>query len=136
MRVLIICHVKLMQSTALEQKHLELQSLSPTLPNPWLLPVLFKYIIKEYKCSLHSSGFSVKFFQEIITDDMCILHVKPFPFSFSNKASQYIFGLCGKKLGSVGAGCSPETKNINGSQIENLNFLSVWFSRDWKFCLL
>ena len=46
----------------MEQKHLELQSLSPALPNLWLLPVLFKYIVKEYECSLHSSGFSVKFF--------------------------------------------------------------------------
>ena len=35
-RVLTICHVKLMQSTALEQKRFDLPSLSPALRNLWL----------------------------------------------------------------------------------------------------
>ena len=48
-RVLTICHVKLMQSTALEQKRFDLLSLSPTLHNLWLLLVL-----KKLKAVLHS----------------------------------------------------------------------------------
>ena len=36
-RFLTICHVKLTQSTALEQKRFDLRSLSPTLRNLWLL---------------------------------------------------------------------------------------------------
>ena len=39
-RVLTICQVKLMQSTALEQKRFDLQSLSPVLRKLWLLLVL------------------------------------------------------------------------------------------------
>ena len=39
MRVLTICLVKLTQSTALEQMRFDLRSLSPTLPNLWLLLV-------------------------------------------------------------------------------------------------
>ena len=38
-RVLTICHVKLTQSTALEQKRFDLRSLSPALRNLWLLLV-------------------------------------------------------------------------------------------------
>ena len=38
-RDLTICHVKLMQSTALEEKRFDLRSLSPALRNPWLLLV-------------------------------------------------------------------------------------------------
>ena len=37
MRDLSICHVKPTQSTAMEQKHLNLLSMSPTLANLWLL---------------------------------------------------------------------------------------------------
>ena len=47
--VLTICHVKLMQSTALEQKRFDLLSLLPTLHNLWLLPVL-----KKQKAVSHS----------------------------------------------------------------------------------
>ena len=39
-RVLTICYVKLTQSTVLEQKRLDLRSLSPALPNLWLLLVI------------------------------------------------------------------------------------------------
>ena len=39
-RVLTICHVKLMQITALEQKRFDLRSLSPALRNLWLLLVV------------------------------------------------------------------------------------------------
>ena len=39
--VLTICHVKLTQSTAFKQKRLDLRSLSPALPNLWLL-LIFK----------------------------------------------------------------------------------------------
>ena len=38
--VLTICHMKLMQSTGLEEKHFDLRSLSPTLRNLWLLLVI------------------------------------------------------------------------------------------------
>ena len=38
-RVLIICHVKVTQSTAFEQKRFDLRSLSPILRNLWLLLV-------------------------------------------------------------------------------------------------
>ena len=34
--VLTICHIKLMQRTALEQKRFDLLTLSPTLHNLWL----------------------------------------------------------------------------------------------------
>ena len=39
-RVLTVCHVKLTQNTALQQKCVDLQSLSPGLPNLWLLLVI------------------------------------------------------------------------------------------------
>ena len=39
-RVLTVCHVKLTQNTALQQKCFHLQSLSPALPNLWLLLVI------------------------------------------------------------------------------------------------
>ena len=39
-RVLTVCHVKLTQNTALQQKCFDLQSLSPALPNLWLLLVI------------------------------------------------------------------------------------------------
>ena len=39
MRVLTICLVKLTQGTALEQMRFDLRSLSPALPNLWLLLV-------------------------------------------------------------------------------------------------
>ena len=45
-RVLTICHVKHTQSIAMEQKRSDFQSLSPALPNLWLLLVFshnFKY---------------------------------------------------------------------------------------------
>jgi len=38
-RVLTICHVKLAQSSALEQKRFNFRSLSPALRNLWLLQV-------------------------------------------------------------------------------------------------
>ena len=38
-RVLTICHVKPMQSTAMQQKRFDIRSLSPTLRNLWLLLV-------------------------------------------------------------------------------------------------
>ena len=38
--VLAVCQVKLMQSTGLEQKRFDLQSLSPTIRNLWLLLVI------------------------------------------------------------------------------------------------
>ena len=41
--VLTIDHVKLMQSTAFEQKRFDLRSLSPALSNLWLLRVTRKY---------------------------------------------------------------------------------------------
>ena len=40
MHVLSICHVKLKQSTVLEQKRFDLQSLLPTLCNLWLFLVI------------------------------------------------------------------------------------------------
>ena len=40
-RLLTICHVKLSQSTALEQKRFELRLLSPAFHNLWLLLVYF-----------------------------------------------------------------------------------------------
>ena len=48
-RVLTICHVKLTQSTALEQKRLDLRSSSCVLPNLWLLLV---YIRKQERLYL------------------------------------------------------------------------------------
>jgi len=39
-RVLTICHMKLTQSRAMEQKRFDLRSLSLSLRNLWLLPVL------------------------------------------------------------------------------------------------
>ena len=39
-RVLTVCHVKLTQNTALQQKCFDLQLLSPALPNLWLLLVI------------------------------------------------------------------------------------------------
>ena len=47
-RVLTICHVKLTQSTTMEQKRFDLWSLSPALRNLWLLLV----IKKIYQCDL------------------------------------------------------------------------------------
>ena len=41
-RVLTICHLKLTQITALEQKRLDLRSLSPVLRNLWLLLVYIR----------------------------------------------------------------------------------------------
>ena len=41
MHALTICHVKLMRSTAMEQKRWYLRSLSPTLPKLWLLLVYY-----------------------------------------------------------------------------------------------
>ena len=42
--ILTFCHVKLMQSIALEQGHFDLQQIAPTLPNLWLSLVLkFKW---------------------------------------------------------------------------------------------
>ena len=43
MHFLTICHVELTQSTALEQKHFDLRSLSPALCNLWLLLVIIFY---------------------------------------------------------------------------------------------
>ena len=43
-RVLTICHVKLTQSTALEQKRFDLRSLSPALRNLWLLLLLITIV--------------------------------------------------------------------------------------------
>ena len=34
--ILTFCHVKLMQSIALEQGHFDLRQIAPTLPNLWL----------------------------------------------------------------------------------------------------
>ena len=52
MCVLTVCHVKLMQSTAvMEQKHFDLRLVSPALCNLWLSPVI-KIIIL---LSSHSS---------------------------------------------------------------------------------
>ena len=48
MHVLTICHVKLTQSTALEQERFELWLLSPTLHNLWLL------VLKKLKVVTHS----------------------------------------------------------------------------------
>ena len=45
MCVLTIHHVKLVQSTVLEQKHFDLQSLSTALHNLWLLLVIIIIII-------------------------------------------------------------------------------------------
>ena len=118
----------------MEQKHLELRSLSPALSNLWLLPVLFKYIVKEYKINVAYipvglvSNSSKKSSQ--MTCASCMSNLSPF-LSATKPLSIYLDSVR-KKLGSVGAGCSPETKNINGSLIDNFNFLSVWFSRGWK----
>ena len=47
--VLTICHVKLTQSTELEQKRFDLRSLSPTLRNLWLCLVsMFKLYTVYY----------------------------------------------------------------------------------------
>ena len=43
MRALTICHEKLTQSIAMEQKCFDLRSLSPAHFNLWLLPVLFLF---------------------------------------------------------------------------------------------
>ena len=48
-RVLTICHVKLSQSTALEQKRLDFRSLSPTLPNLWLLLVFSIKLVSDLR---------------------------------------------------------------------------------------
>ena len=45
LRVLTNCHVKLAQSTALEQKRLDLWSVSPAFPNLWLLLVIKLIVI-------------------------------------------------------------------------------------------
>ena len=51
-RVLTIYRVKLRQRTAMEQKRIDLQSLSPTLPNLWLLlPIII--IIREKSLTQH-----------------------------------------------------------------------------------
>lgn len=57
------CRVKLTQSTALEQKRLDLRSLSPAIPNLWLLLVLgntspYPYFLVGlcFDCSLLSEG--------------------------------------------------------------------------------
>ena len=50
MRVLTICLVKLTQSTALEQMRFDLRSLSPALPNLWLLLVnkIYDFICEHW----------------------------------------------------------------------------------------
>ena len=45
LRVLTNCNVKLAQSTALEQKRLDLCSVSPAFPNLWLLLVIKLIVI-------------------------------------------------------------------------------------------
>ena len=52
MRVLTICHVKLMQSTAMEQKRFDLWSLSSPLPNLWLY-YYFNTILSRWKFSCY-----------------------------------------------------------------------------------
>ena len=61
------CRVKLTQSTALEQKRLDLRSLSPAVPNLWLLLVLgntcpYPYFLVGlcFDCSLLSEGLATK----------------------------------------------------------------------------
>ena len=46
-RVLTICHVKLTQSTALEQKRFDLRLLSPALRNLWLLGSLSNSVFER-----------------------------------------------------------------------------------------
>ena len=60
MRVLTICHAKLMQSTALEQKRFNLRSLLPALHNLWLLLVLSIILLYVFsiKCSKLTGAFA------------------------------------------------------------------------------
>ena len=57
-RVLTICHVKLTQSTSLEQKRFDLRSLSPALRNLWLLLVLI--VIFFFQCHRCKSLYNNK----------------------------------------------------------------------------
>ena len=54
-RVSTIFHVKLAQSTALEQKRLDLRSLSPALPILWLLLVYLTYLSRILSISISLS---------------------------------------------------------------------------------
>ena len=58
-RVLTICHAKLMQSTALEQKRFDLRSLSPGRRNLWLLLYI---TLASHVVSQHSFGIPVRMY--------------------------------------------------------------------------
>ena len=55
--VLTICHMKLMQSIGLEEKHFDLWSLSPTLRNLWLLLVIYINLYFLRKARLQEEQF-------------------------------------------------------------------------------
>ena len=55
--VLTICHMKLMQSIGLEEKHFDLWSLSPTLRNFWLLLVIYINLYFLRKARLQEEQF-------------------------------------------------------------------------------
>ena len=55
--VLTICHMKLMQSIGLEEKHFDLWSLSPTLCNLWLLLVIYINLYFLRKARLQEEQF-------------------------------------------------------------------------------
>ena len=55
--VLTICHMKLMQSIGLEEKHFDLWSLSPTLRNFWLLLDIYINLYFLRKARLQEEQF-------------------------------------------------------------------------------
>ena len=61
-RVLTVCHAKLMQTKALEQKQFYLRSLSPALHNLWLNLLVqygvsnFEQLLGEAECDLKNYG--------------------------------------------------------------------------------
>ena len=69
------CRVKLTQSTALEQKRLDLRSLSPAIPNLWLLLVkIFDNFVKRYRDKVvkHRVPFPT------ISYQLCLYHFRAF----------------------------------------------------------
>ena len=69
-RVLTICHVKLAQSTALEQKRFNLRSLSPTFRNFWFLLEEKFYCSRSFALDTAHMKFNLKITRDIETRNL------------------------------------------------------------------
>ena len=69
-RVLTICHVKLAQSTALEQKRFDLRLLSPTFRNFWVLLEGRFYCSRSFALDSAHMKFNLKITRDIETRNL------------------------------------------------------------------